>query len=205
MINNMKKIIYLLIAIIVFVGGCDKVNSPNETSLALNNFPTKSGTYWIYEVTDTVNNINDILRVSILGNTTLSNDKAVTIWEYRYSNTVDTLFVAIDNDTISFYQGTRSLFFERLKIVFPIEESKSWDTDIGEASVTSYKYISVPAIKSYTYEVTIYPTHFGNSEGSDIYFISSSLGIIKYIGSIWNTLSSDYHYTVWELKSYHIN
>ncbi len=201
----MKKINYLLIAIIVFASGCDKVNSPNVTSFVLNKFPTKSGTYWFYEVTDTVKNINDILKVSILGNTTLSNDKAVTIWEYRYSNTVDTLFVAIDNDTISFYQGTKSSFFERLKFVFPIEESKSWGTSVGEASVTSSRYISVPAVRSCAYEVTIYPSLVGNSGGSDIYFISPGLGIIKYIGSIYNTFSSDYHYTVWELKAYHIN
>jgi hypothetical protein len=202
----MKNIIYLLtVIIIVLVSGCDKVNSPTETSLEINNFPTKSGTYWIYEVTDTVNNIKDILKVSILGITTLSNNDTVNIWEYNYSNEVDTLFVGIDKDTISFYQGTRNLYFEKLKIVFPIKVGESWDTNVGEADVNSTKYISVPAVESYAYDVTIYPTNFGNSAGSDKYFISPGLGIIKYIGNIWNTFSSDYHYTVWQLKSYHIN
>jgi len=35
--------------------------------------------------------------------------------------------------------------------------------------------------------------------------ITPNLGIVKYIGSMWTTLSRDsYHYTVWELKDYHI-
>ncbi len=196
--------IILLVSLFI---GCDKLTSPIETRLELNSFPTQEGSYWIYEVTDSIQNIYDTLKVSILDNTILSNGKAVKIWEYRYSENVDTLFVAIEEDTISFYQGTITSFAEKLKIIFPLFDNKNWDTRVGEANVGPNEYLCLPSTRNYyTYRITIYPTHFMNSAGIDQYFISPGIGIIKYIDSMWTTLNpASYHYTVWELINYHIN
>jgi len=202
----MKNTIYLLIIFLIFCfNSCVGEDSPNINILELDKFPMREGTHWVYSVSDSIKNINDTLIVSILGDTMLTNNKPVKIWEYKYSDKVDTLFANISGDTVFFYQGTIELYFEKLKIIFPLQDDKTWETNVGEANVNSNKFVKVPAISTVCYSVTIYPSHFPNSAGEDKYFISSNLGIIKYTGSIWSTLvSNSYHFTVWELINFSV-
>ena len=202
----MKKLkVYRFIILITLFIGCEKVITPIEQELNINNFPSGIGSYWVYEVTDSVKNIFDILRVSVPGEITLDDNKKLKIWEYKYSTHVESLYVSIDADTLLFYVKVNSVYLEKTKILFPLTIGKTWDTEVGEAVVYSNEFIKVPAFYANTFNVTIYPTHFSNSAGDNKYFITPNLGIVKYIGSMWTTLSPDsYHYTVWELKDYHI-
>lgn len=198
----MKKIIlFLLVGFNFLIIGCSNLTSPSKSDMTINDFPTKQGTYWVYKITDFVKNTSDILTVSILGNATLSNNQLASIWEYKYSDHTDTMFVAINVDTILFYNAQ---YYAPHKFIFPLTVGNSWDTNTGKAEVTTFEYVPTITLSGYfSYKVTIYPTHWGNTGGNEQYFISPDVGIIRFDNLMFETDVSQRYHTLWELRYFH--
>jgi hypothetical protein len=111
------------------------------------------------------------------------------------------MYVVISGDTISFYEKQ---FYEQFRFVFPLTIGNKWDTNIGDANVTSNETLQINSLnKYYSYKVTIYPTHWGNAGGNQLYFISPGVGIVRFDNSIFETDISQRYHTVWELRYFH--
>jgi hypothetical protein len=207
-----KNKLFFLCSLFLLFASCSKLpTTAVESVISLNDFPTKQGTKWEYKLTDLVKNTSDKLTVTILENVVSSDNKSVNIWQYRYSDHTDSLYVSVLSDTISFFYGVVIdgkivLANEEIKLVFPIKEGNAWDSQMGQTNVNSIEYIPIPIntyelIPTAAFNITQYPSHWANVGGKNQFFISTDLGIIKFDNGIFNT-DRPYH-TIWELKYFY--
>jgi len=102
----------------------DSSTGPSTSSTDI--FPNKLGNTWIYAHHDSLSNLSDTLTVTIVGETTLSNNQSAMIWQYRLSNNIDTVYVFNVGDTVRFVTNRHPF-----RILFPLQIGSKWGGDYG--------------------------------------------------------------------------
>ena len=135
----MKKIIIFLSAltIILSISACDdsSVNNPPNT---IDDFPNSGGTTWKYIVTDSLSGSTDTLKVTVDGNTTISNGQDVTIWQLAFTDSMDSNYVLIDHDSVKIFED-KEFLTNNIKLVFPLQVGSTWK---GDYITTDSFYVS---------------------------------------------------------------
>jgi len=123
----MKKTLFLacLSCLLVF---CKK-NNP-DTGSGIANFPNNVGDKWVYQLSGAP---SQTLTVQVVGNTTLPGGLNAAIWQYTYSAYTDSLYAAVNGDTVIIYNKTCQscappTYAEVRRFVFPLTVGKTWYT-----------------------------------------------------------------------------
>jgi hypothetical protein len=127
----------------IFLNSSCKKSSELPTQPASADFPNTVGDYWSYAFYDSLSNKSDILTISIVGQTL---DKSISIWQFKYSDRIDTQYVSISGDTVTFSPQISSPWSSyNTKIIFPLIVGNGWRTYFDTTFISSTNYIGVPA------------------------------------------------------------
>jgi len=122
---KMRTIIFLACSLIILsiTISCNN-SSTGPSPFSTDVFPNALGNTWTYAHHDSLANVSDTLIVTITGETSLSNNQPAMIWQYRFSNSVDTTYVFTDGDTVRFVGNSHPF-----RIVFPLSLGSEWKGD----------------------------------------------------------------------------
>ncbi|MFH1526750.1 MAG: hypothetical protein ABIG69_08885, partial [Bacteroidota bacterium] len=132
--------------------------------------------------------------------------KKAIIWQYKFLNNFDSLYVLRSGDTTLFYYDKRFLA-PKLVLIFPLEINNKWQlSTCVEYEVFGREIINLP-LGAISNAFNIRESHSCEGEAGLVnnYYIEPYVGIVKY--------NSDYlniHYSIkrkieWNLKSYSIS
>ena len=142
-------------------------------------FPNNAGNYWVYSFYDSLANKSDILTITIVGQTP---DKSASIWQFKYSDRIDTQYVTISQDTVIFAPAVNSPWSSyNTKIPFPLLIGNKWRGNyLNDSSyVAEINSISVPA-GSFSNAYKIVEGWGGfNDYGSIISWFVPKVGIVR--------------------------
>lgn len=128
------RFIFLIVIGTLIISSCQSENNPISPNLKEEEFPMAIGSTWEYNVTDTTTYYfftdsikinNGILQVSIVGSTFLENRGKAIVWQYKFQNNLDSLYVLNTSDTTFFYSDKRNLT-PIFSLIFPLEVNKIW-------------------------------------------------------------------------------
>ncbi len=192
-----------LFSILCFV----KLFSCNEPELGkqvvdAGNFPLSLGSTWKYAIYDSTKHRADTVVVSITDSTYLSDGTAAAVWQYAYSHSVDTQYVAQSRDSILVYRSpdVRSL---SMVLVLPLEVGRQWlNSPPGSMKVTARENVDVPG-GSFARALRVEQHPFiGNFYGGTTYWFVPDVGLVRMHRAWMDTMADDRVNTVWELLSF---
>lgn len=167
----MKMNYILLLGIILLASYCKN----NDDIIVDSYIPMTVGSYWNYQVYDSLQNKYDTINVSILNHYN-KGGQSIFIWLFSNKNSMaDTLFVVNSLDSISFFENN-SLTRLKWKYFFPLEIGKSWSlTKTDNYTVESQEKIDgFP--DSYKIVRNVQSFNYVNKETT---WISPGIGFVK--------------------------
>lgn len=192
------KMIYIAILscfISVFTG-CKKDNITKESP----DFPMSVGSYWKYQMYDSLQHKYDTIAIKVVSSTIKSN-KTVFIWQFsdNKNSISDSLYVVSSSNSVSFYKDS-SLTNLKWQYKLPLKVGESWTINEND----NYKVMS-------NEKVDVYSSSFKLS--SDLqsfnYTLKETTWIVDNIGIVMMNI---YEFNLgptknqtWHLLSYHIN
>ncbi len=201
----MKPIITLiLIAISIVLFSCG--DKSTGTSPSNDYFPNEVGSVWVYAVYDSLTEQSYDMTISIADTATLW-DMPVTLWVFAGDENTDTMYVSVEDDTVTFH-AVRSQGLAK-RYVFPLSVGNEWDC--GQSCAWDYSVdqkgaIDVPARRfANAYDIR------GRSGGFNCYGTHSEW-FVPHVGPVWIYRHSfctigwpmvDLN-EIWELKSYQL-
>ncbi len=206
----------LSLAFILGVGvlSCKRTTEPEQTPVHFSKFqfPASVGSWWKYAIIDTllytytgkIEISYGEVKVTILDSTTLPNGKSAKIWQYKYTDHIDTLYSSFSGDTLIFYNLYKQHLSEKFAFLLPLEAGKEWDISCCEYKAFLSEIVQVPAG---TFENVINVREHerqGNALGWNNYFIAPYVGLIKYRYHTFVTLFEKNHKIEWKLLSYNL-
>jgi hypothetical protein len=145
----------------------------------LTDFPNNVGNKWVYSYYDSLSNKSDYLTVTIVGQTP---DKLSTIWQFKYSDRIDTQYVTFSGDTVRFDPHISSPWSSYNNIfLFPLQVGNGWKDDylLDSTFVAEINSIIVPA-GSFMDAYKIVESWGGfNDYGSIISWFVPKVGIVR--------------------------
>lgn len=141
-LTSMKKFLILfLITIAVYACKDSSTNNSASSEFTVDQFPLTVGSTWMYDVYDSVAMKRDTLNVRIAGNTKLSDSTPATIWEYKYTQRTDTLYVTHATNTVFFYPSSSTTYtgkpLPQYELIFPFVSGNHWTTRTDSTVVIS--------------------------------------------------------------------
>jgi len=146
----------------------------------------------------------------IVGQDKLPDGHMAKIWEYRYPNYTDSLWV-MSNDTVAkFYNKPCCTTMPpmRLRLVLPLQAGNSWHSDVPYGDTTKVlkqTSVSVPAgtFKD-TYEIAKTVGYVTNSWTNDTLWYKNKVGLVKKIQGEYSLGNLPGNGT-WKLRSYSVH
>ena len=131
----------LFFLIIISISCSDKNNIVDSFDiLPLEEFPTQIGTFWKYEIYDSLVSQFDTLIVSISGSKHITADSLpVSVWTYQTKSSIDTLYAYINGDTLFYYKTVGESFYIPHMFIFPLKANSTWDHNLSSYEVTGIK------------------------------------------------------------------
>lgn len=125
---KLHNLIFPILALLVLAAGCtDNPASCDCVEPSTDAFPATLGSSWTYVVHDSLRNTQDTVRVGITGTVEDAEFQTLYVWEYRWSNRVDTEYVAIDQDTVFVFRAVRGRRAEVKAVYeFPLYTGRKW-------------------------------------------------------------------------------
>lgn len=201
----MKPIITLiLIAISIVLFSCG--DKSTGTSPSNDYFPNEVGSVWVYAVYDSLMEQSYDMTVSIADSGTV-NEIAATLWVFSGNGEIDTQYVVVSGDTVTFFPGDHSTFLKMY--VFPLSLGNSWNC--GESCIWNYAVdriepIEVPA-GAFANAYHIDGDFFNpNVRGINSEWMVPGVGAVRIYRYSFCTVCSPMVDTneIWELKSYRL-
>ena len=206
------RFIFLIVVGALIISSCQSENNPISPNLKEEEFPMAIGSIWEYNVTDTTYyyfftdsmKTNDgILQVSIVGSTFLENRGKAIVWQYKFLNNLDSLYVLKSGDTTFFYSDKRNPT-PTFSLIFPLEVKQRWQlSNCSEYEVLDKEILNLP-FGLFRNAFNISGNNSCEVEASfmENYYIEPNVGIIKY-----KSYYQNFHYSIkrkieWNLKSY---
>ena len=184
-----------------------KLFSCNEADLGKQvidaaNFPLSLGSIWRYAIYDSIKHRADTVVVSIIDSTALSDGVPAAVWQYAYSHSVDTQYVAQSGDSILVYRSpdVRSL---SMVLVLPLEVGRQWTSSPpASMKVTAREKVDVPG-GSFARALRVEQHPFiGNFYGGTTYWFVPDVGLVRMRRAWMDTMADDRVNIVWELLSF---
>ena len=176
MLRNISKIAFTVLLFSIVSCRHSSI-SPGET--VISDFPDNVGNNWVYSFYDSLSNKSDILTITIVGQTI---DKSASIWQFKYSDRIDTQYVTISQDTVFFSPVVSSPWSSyNTKIPFPLMIGNKWRGNyLNDSSYVAEKNpVSVPA-GSFANAYKIVEGWGGfNDYGSIISWFVPKVGIVR--------------------------
>jgi len=172
------KFILMLTSVMIAIGlsSCQEASinpyipGPPEKHPTIADFPNSVGSWWEYEVVDSLNSLHENLRVDIVSEIQLPNGHKAALWEYSDGRQIVLQeYVSLEDDTVKIYNyfdgiDSNEYFTIKNLIVFPIKVGNSWiastvemnnEIFYGDSTWVSRKLnVSVPAgIFNGSYEI----------------------------------------------------
>lgn len=175
----MKRISFFVILLIA-LPSCRLFNSHNYF---VGDFPNKIGDSWTYSYTGS-NGSSHVIQVKIVARGKLPNGETANIWQYKYPNFTDSVWV-MSNDTVAkFYYKPccGRMPSQKLRLLFPLEVGNSWHTSAAYGDTTtvlSHAAITVPAgtFKD-VYKISKTVGYVTNSWTKDTLWFQNKVGLI---------------------------
>lgn len=97
----------------------------NTYTFALEQFPNKEGTQWVYEFFDSLLNEYDTVTVTIADTLPVDSGEPMRLWTYHFSDSVDTQYVVTADNWIGFFSDT---LYQIINVAyqFPLAVGRSW-------------------------------------------------------------------------------
>lgn len=114
------------------------VPGPPEKYPTIADFPNTVGSWWEYEVYDSLNSYFDYIHVEITSEIKNPNGQKATIWQYTTrGQLIQEDIVAIEGDTVKIYNyfmviDSLTNFSVKNLIVFPLKVGSSWISSVVE-------------------------------------------------------------------------
>lgn len=209
--TGMKRLLFSLVIIAGIVAGCGILGgSGDNRPVAGSYLPLTVGSTWTYAIhdsTDSVTQIYDTVRVSIL-QTRSTSGKIRSLWQVKYARPLkwypqtDTMTISIHMDTL-FCEGAQPL--TPLMLVHPFTVGNKWLYYL-------YSVVSEDTIPwrggvfDNSYHVSRPPVE-GEAFGSNNYWIEPHVGLVKFLdfGGGSGNASAPPEWDTWTLLSYKIN
>ena len=190
-----STIIFLLFGFMSLFTSCKKENASVQS---FNNFPMSVGTYWKYQVYDSLTQQTDTITINVVKDTMINNNP-VFYWESSKAGVaIDTLFVLKTSDSICFYMNI-NLTDLRRKLKIPFEVGDTWQGNIND-------YYEVESIESYYLNDAF---KINRNYQSFNYYLLEKIWMVDNIGFVKMTTNEFSLAPIknenWRLLSYHIN
>ena len=206
------KFIFLFLIGALILSSCQSSENPISSILITEEFPMTIGTTWEYDVidttyyyffTDSITVNNGILQVSIVGSTVLKNQVHALVWQYKFKNNLDSLYVLKSGDTTLFYSD-RNNSEPNLSLIFPLKVNKKWQlSDCRKYMVIDKEILNLPlGMFKNTFNIRENNSCEGEASLENEYYIVPNIGIIKYQLAYQNIHYSIKRIREWNLKSY---
>lgn len=176
-------------------------------------FPNTAGSWWRYEVFDSLTMTTDTALVTVLDSTVIQNGDSFTVWSVVFSNRSVPSFTRIANDTItvtlssSLFHGSRNEQF-----VLPLTLGNKWHGVLApndSSKVISVASVGTPAgTFSNVAEISRgWTLKFEGNDGRNLTFIAPNVGIVRQVELV-NIGTGGTPFTavhaLWELLEYNI-
>lgn len=122
------KLLRIGIIVVLLVNFSCKDSTTQTNDFGTSYFPNKVGTTWNYSFYDSLAKTNGNVIVTIVGETTILSDQSATIWEYKYPDRTDTLYVTISTDTVRIIRSLLSPWYNQ-KFIIPLAVGNHWKGD----------------------------------------------------------------------------
>ncbi len=194
----MMRMIFLftLFGLLVLFTNCNKQNNPVEE---IQYFQMPVGTYWNYQIYDSLLQEFDTISIKVV-NKTVINNKSVFLWEFSNRDTItDTLYVWNTPDSVCFYENNNLTNLKWL-FKFPIAVGETWSINGNDY----YEVLSKEEVNHYSCSFKI------NRKLQDPnYFIHENIWMVDNVGIVKMTIDKFDLAPVknqdWRLFSYYIN
>jgi hypothetical protein len=142
----MKGNIFFFVSIVLLLlnVSCKNASTPSTEPVPAD-FPNNVGNKWVYSFYDSLSNKSDYLTVTIVGQTA---NKSASIWQFKYSNRIDTQYVTVTSDTVHFDPHISSPWSSYNNIfLFPLQVGNGWRGDyvLDSTYIAEINSIIVPA------------------------------------------------------------
>lgn len=189
------NIILVIICILSLFTNCKEDCPTPEFSTY---FPTSIGSYWNYEVYDSLEKKYDRISIKVV-NKIVTNNKTVYLWRFENkSDFVDTLYFFANADSVSFYEDN-NLSFIKWQYKIPLKIGKTWYVKRSTPS-DEYSVVSIDKINNFSdsYRVVRHrgSANYGLTEST---WVSPNIGIVRrdiyefntlpVINQTWNLIS----------------
>lgn len=202
----MKRILPLVI-LILLLSSCRLFNAHHNPFVE--DFPNRIGDSWTYKYTEGNGN-QQYIKVRIVGQDTLHNGEKAKIWQYKYPNFMDSVWVTSNDSEAVFYNKPccNRMPIQRLRLLFPLNVGNSWHTDAPYGDTTRVmdeSTITVPAgTFRNVYRISKTMGYVTNSWTKDTLWYKNKVGIIRKSQAEFSLGSLPGNGT-WELQSYVIH
>jgi len=182
----------------------DGTLSSGTQGMKASQFPLSVGCRWTYAVYDSIKKSADTVNVKIVGTTQLSDGNRATVWQYTYSKSVDTQFVARSRDTVFFYQSHDVGSLSKI-LIFPLTVGRRWTTyPPGSMTVSAAERVTAPARRfRNSYRIAEHPS-IGNFYGGTTYWFVANVGMVRMHKKWVDTMADDRANVIWELLRFKI-
>jgi hypothetical protein len=192
----MKRHIFCGLAILLFCFSCKKTD--HSVLVQANDFPVTIGSWWMYQVFDVNNNIQDTLTYTVLDVVSIGGFSWQR-WISVESTYYDTTYVLSSANSIGFYKYEDTSFVN-FKINFPVVDNEPWTTPVqGVSYTTNMQNITVNGT---TYNNVAYLNRYAPYMQG--YSVNESIWIARGIGIVRHTNLLAGHYTDEHLIAYKI-
>ena len=205
-----KLLSFIFCLFLIF--SCEKDKNPTSAGNGRIEFPMDIGSSWIYSIIDEAYNsytgsteiTYDTVDVKIINSTILPNGNKAFIWQYKFRDSSDSIFVSQSFDTLYFYYDKKYLNI-KFGLVFPLKQNKEWQLSTSDYKVFLKDTLNSPVgLFTEVFQIKEYSVRVGNTAGYNEYFIVPQIGIVKYKYEIFTTVSEINHKSVWQLLFYQI-
>lgn len=202
---TITRIVFPFAIALFAVSSCkQRVTQPPDGNV-ISDFPNKVGNVWTYSSYDSLANQSDTVIVRIVGQTTIPENKSVTVWQKSFGSHIDTVFVSISFDTVRIIPEAHiNSQWVNTKYLFPLEVGKAWRGDFVSDTSTVVENRSITVIAG------SFPNAFRieerwsalNDYGAVSTWFVPKVGIVKLHRREWGFGFSN---ETWELLSYQVS
>lgn len=210
---RLQTIMFLML-LMSFILSCKSEKAPLAVGSDNTPFPLISGSSWTYEYSDTsfdlynnrITEINHgILKINLLDSVKLGNGEKALLWQSRFQENVDSLFVRWSGDSLIFYKNRKYPYIAWV-FIFPLKVGRKWEINgCDYYEVLTNDTLNLPSFKNIVAFKIRENFHCeGNASRITTYDLSPKLWIVKYDFDYTVTIHYFRKHQVWLLRSYSI-
>jgi len=198
-VMNVRLFVLLLIALLLPHEG-----NASRRKMYVGNFPVAVGSRWTYTVRDSVRHRTDTAYVRIIGSKPMSDGKKASMWRYRYRGKLDTEYVALSGDTVTFYRSTERQS-AHIRFIFPLVPGKHWSLHPpGSTEVQKIMTVETPAgVFRHTFKVRQQPA-VRNFVGGTSFWLEPWVGFVQIHYKSIDTINNQEEDSLWQLLAWTI-